>query len=212
MLKKAFTLVEVIVVFIVIGILAMVLFKNIKPNSLKPQEMTALAFKGLRAVEHAMSNVMEIDKANCPMGVFLVKKAGANNFTMQLKDNSGNSIDATEVANLFGKYIKYETAVGNFCSNTPYCSSTGIKGAKIAGTSMYIGFEVFSSVTNCPSYRLPNETSDTPAPTRYNKNTATYDTAQCWGKVYIDVNGIDTPNAYGQDVFIFGMGENGIAR
>lgn len=211
MFKKAFTLAELLIVFIIIGLISTIIFKNIRPDKMKDKEMVALAFKGIRAVEHAMSNVMEIDKVNCPMGTFLVKRAGTNDFTMQLKDNSGGSIDATEVANLFGKYIKYETAVGNFCNNTEYCSGSTIKGAKISGTNMYIGYEVFS-VTNCPSYRLPNETTDTPAPTRYNKNTDTYDTAKCWGKVYIDVNGIETPNTYGKDVFIFGMGENGIAR
>lgn len=212
MFKKAFTLAELLVVFIVIGLISTAIFKNIRPNKMKDKEMVALAFKGIRVVEHAMSNVMEIDKANCPMGTFLVKKAGTNDFTMQLKDNSGGSISATELFNLFGKYIRYETGVGNFCDNTPYCSNSSVKGAKISGTNMYIGYEVFSSLANCPTYRLPNETSDSPAPTRYNKNTGTYETAKCWGKVYIDVNGMDTPNTYGKDVFIFGMGENGIAR
>ena len=212
MFKKAFTLAELLIVFVVIGVIATVILKNVRPDNMKPKEMTAMAFKAIRAVEHAMGSVMEIDKTNCPMGTFLVKKAGTNDFTMQLYDNSGNSIDATEVANLFGKYIKYETTVGDFCNNTPYCSGSTIKGAKISGTKMFIGYEVFSSLANCPTYRLPDETSDFPAPTRYNSNTGTYETAKCWGKFYVDVNGMDTPNTYGQDVFVFGMGEKGIAR
>ena len=59
---------------------------------------------------------------------------------------------------------------------------------------------------------MPNDATVYPAPTKFNKATASHETKKCWGELYIDTNGIDTPNTYGQDIFIYGLDENGIAK
>jgi len=213
MFKKAFTMAELIIVMIITGLLTTVLIQNIRSPKIKEKEMIANAFKAIEAVEQATAKIREVDKTNCPMGTFIVKHFGKGSYSYELKNDAGTSnATATDVMNMMQRYIRFEGTIGNFCDNTPYCSDSNIKGAKFAGTKTFIGFKVYSSLDNCPTYRMPNDATTYPAPTKFNKATASHETKKCWGELYIDTNGIDTPNTYGQDVFIYGLDESGIAK
>ena len=48
--------------------------------------------------------------------------------------------------------------------------------------------------------------------TVFNKSTGNLDTDKCWGSVYIDTSGTKGPDALGQDVFVFGLNSQGVAR
>lgn len=211
-MKKAFTLTELLVVFVIMGILAVAMIQNFQSRDYTTKQFAAFGIKGVELFEQAAARIKEVDTVNCPLGTFLSKRGGKSDFTIEIKDSSGNSIDAEETANLFAKYIRYEGSVVNFCSNTGYSSCSGtIKGYKIPGGKMYIGFKVFSTPADCPAYRMPNDTADV-TPTYFEKNTGEFKTAQCWGEYYIDTNGKEPPNERGKDVLVFGMGEYGLAK
>ena len=213
MFKKGFTIVELMVVFVIIGILTVALVKNVRSADVKEKEATAQALKVLRTIEHAIINVRELEATSCPTGMFINRNYGTNTYSYELKNSEGTAAaNAADVATLFGKYIKYEGDVGNFCNNTPYCSATDIKGWRIAASNTYVGFKVYSNLANCIQYRMPYEATNASPPTRFNRNTGNFDTAQCWGELHIDTNGNEAPNEYGKDVYIFGLGEDGIAK
>lgn len=213
MQKKAFTMTELTIVMIIVGILVTILALNVRNISVKEKAMVANGFKTIEAVEQAFAKIREIDKTNCPMGSFIVKQAGKGTYSYELKNNAGNAAaDASDVINMIARYNRFEGTIGTFCSKTPYCSNTAIKGAKLAGTDIYVGVEILTNISDCPTYRMPNDASTYPAPTKINKKTGASETAKCWGKLYIDVNGADTPNTLGKDVFVFGLDESGLAK
>ncbi|MBQ8636199.1 type II secretion system protein [bacterium] len=213
MFKKAFTMAELLAVMIVIGVLATALMQNFRSPKVKEKELIANALKAIEVVEQAFAKVKEIDKINCPTGTFISKQIGTGTYAYELRNDEGtSSASATDVVNLLGKYIRYEGGIVNFCSYTSYCTDTSIKGAKLAGTNIYIGFKVNTGIEDCPTYKMPNDSTTYPAPTQYDKKAADFVTTKCWGELYIDTNNIDSPNTYGQDVFKFGLGEHGIAK
>ena len=212
MKKSAFTLMETVVVLIIIGILAAVMFTNLKGQNFSEKETTAKITKVLNFIEQANSQILEIENIQCPMNAFMVKPSGATDWEFAIYNTSGSSLATTsEIINLYEKYIKYETNVLNFCDYTGYCSSNSIIGAKVSG-DIYFGIEKFNSISDCSSYRMPNETTDNPAPTKFNPKTGTNDKVKCWGKLYVDINGTKDPNTYGDDVFIFNLGQYGIVK
>ena len=213
MLKKAFTVAELLIVMVVIGVLATSLAHNFRLPKVKEKEMVANALKAIEVVEQAFAKVKEIDKTNCPTGTFISKQIGTGTYAFEFKNDEGTSnVSSADVIDILGRYIRYEDGTVNFCTYTGYCSDTDIKGVKLAGTNIYIGVKVNSSLSDCPDYKMPKESGDFPAPTNYNKSTGSFDTAKCWGTLYIDTNNIDSPNTYGVDVFKFGLGEHGIAK
>lgn len=213
MRKKAFTMTELTIVMIIVGILAAALALNIRNVKVKEKAMVANGFKTIEAVEQAFAKIREIDKTNCPMGSFIIKQAGKGTYSYELKNNAGTAAaNASDVINMIARYIRFEGTIGTFCSKTPYCANTAIKGAKLAGTDIYVGVEILTKVENCPTYHMPDSETTYPAPTKINKKTGNTETAQCWGKLYIDVNGADTPNTLGKDVFVFGLDESGLAK
>ena len=212
MKRHGFTLIETVVVIIIIGILAGIMLTAIKGQNFSEKERTAKITKVLNFIEQANSSIIELENKQCPTGSFMIKPAGATSWEFSIYNPSGSALaSATEIVNLYEKYIKYETNVLNFCDYTNYCSNNAIIGAKVSG-DIYFGIEKFTSISDCSSYRMPNEATDNPAPTKFNPKTGTNDKVKCWGKLYIDINGTQDPNTYGDDVFIFNLGEYGIVK
>ncbi len=193
--KKAFTLAEVLVCLMIIGVLAAVMIQNIKTKDFTEDGYTATALKILDNVQQASLKIRELEPERCPTGSFMVDVAGDWEFT--LVNDSQTALNTSEVLNLYGNYLKFEETDLNFCDHTPYCSDDDIKGAKLAGNS-YIGFEV-GAIEDCPDYYMPNT------------DTIISGKGKCWGKLYIDVDGSKGPNTLGKDVYVIGLNENGIA-
>ncbi len=194
-MKKGFTLAEVLVCMVIIGILAIIMVQNVKTKDFKEQGYIANALKIAENIQQASLKIREIEKTNCPMASFMVDIMGTWEYA--LINSSGNNATASDVINLYAKYIKFENTGLKFCDYTSYCSDDKIIGAKVPPES-YIGIEVIS-VSDCPSYYIPGSTTTTPGK------------GKCWGKLYIDVDGNKGPNQLGKDVFVYGLNEIGVA-
>ena len=192
--KKAFTLAEVLICLMIIGVLAAIMIKNIKTKDFTEKGYIASAYKALESVQQASLQICELETTSCPMQSYMVNVAGDWEYT--IVNASGTNANTEEILNLYDNYLKLEDTGINFCDYTPYCNSDSIKGAKIAGNG-YIGFEV-TEVQTCPDYYLPNST------------TLMKGEGKCWGKFYFDADGKKGPNELGKDVFVFGLGERGL--
>ncbi len=208
MFKKAFTLAEILIVVMIVGFIAMALIKALSNNSYTEKAMHANALKTITAIEQASAEIKDTEHTQVPTGAFMEYVTGQATYTTYNASGSAQAT-ASDIVTLFSKHLKFEKEGINFCDYSS-CSDASVKGAKMVG-DVYIGFGNIA-IANCPSYRLPNETTDSPAPTYLNPNTRNFETQKCWGKVYIDVNGKNGPNTQGKDIFIFGMGANGLAR
>lgn len=209
---KAFTMAEIIIVMTIIGFLAVLLMVSVRPDKFRDETNLANARKAIEFINQASASIMDLEKEQCPAGKFMVKPAGAATWEFALLDSEGKEADSDDIAELFGNHLKYETSVGDFCAATGNCiEDVTISGAKVIG-DVYIGFEKFEDIQDCPAYRIPGESADTSAPTKFNPKTGAQEALQCWGRLYIDVDYKDTRNTIGQDLYIYGLGENGIVR
>lgn len=208
---KGYTLAEVTVALMIMGIICMLMLNSFKSKDYKEETNKILAKKTISQFEQATTDMINKNKDNFPAGSWMVKVPGASDYIFAVK-KSGSSTDAsaTDIINLYENYLKYETSVINFCDYSDVCTSSEIKGARLAG-GVYFGIEK-TDIEDCPAYRLFEENRIYETPKKYNIKTKEYEPKKCWGKLYIDVNGSDIPNIEGEDIFVFGMGEYGIER
>lgn len=208
-MKKGFTLVELTIAMTIIAVICVIMVQAINPKKFNEKTNKASGIKAINFVEQACAQILDLETTQAPASRFMVKPAGGSwEFAIYNTDGT-TSADSLALATLFGNHLKYESGILNFCDNTSYCSDTSIQGARVAG-GVYIGFEKLNSIVSCPAYRMPGETTDNPAPQEFDNGS--YTAKQCWGKLYVDVNGKDAPNQYGQDVFIYGLGEYGLEK
>ena len=212
MIKKAFTLAEILICVGIISIVIVFLIKTLKPNSYDEKTSIIGARKFIETVDEALLQITAIEKAQCPDGKYLVN-AGGSSPEIAIYNPAGTAvISSSEFVTLISKHVKFEEYPINSCTYTSQCTGTSIKGGKLAGGA-YIGFEIYSTVADCPGYRNPGDTANSPAPTKFDPASGTYPTAKCWGKFYMDVNGPNKgANTLGVDVYVFGLGENGLAK
>lgn len=208
--KKAFTLVEMTVVMVIIAIIAMVVIRNIKHQDYTLKAQTILAQKIVRNVEEAIVRILEAEKTQCPSGKFMVKPVGYDWEFATKKTDGTTAANSTALVELFGKYLKYDSGVINFCDMSS-CSSTSIKGAKLAGGG-YIGIEILSSISDCAEYSLPGTDETLPAPVEFMNGSM--QTKKCWGKLYINTTKVGSSSdiVTGQEEFILNLGEYGIEK
>lgn len=202
-MKKGFTLVEITIAMTIIAFLCLIMIQTINPKKFDEKANQANAIKAINFIEQACAQILDLETTQVPASRFMVKPAGGS------WEYASTATTSSALVALFGNHLKYESGEVNFCDNTSYCSDTKIKGARVAG-GIYIGFEILGEIKPCPAYRMPGESADNPAPQVFNNGS--YTAKQCWGKLYIDVNGKDAPNTYGKDVFVYGLGEYGIEK
>ena len=199
---KAFTLAEILIVLSLIGIFTMIFTRNFKPDELHKKTDKLTQLKVINLIDEASKKLMN-NADNCPTGKFMEQVVGTWDLTTY---KSGSVISSSvDIYDIFKKYIKFRNGGVEFCNHTPYCSATGIVGGHLSG-NILIGFEKMSSIENCPTIYLPGNTSKTTL-TEFD-GTRT----KCWAKLYIDTNGNKGPNTEGEDVFIYGIKEDGIAK
>jgi len=223
----AFTLAEILIALSVVGIIAVSMITILDKSSMDEDINTAKAYQAFEAVQQGSAKILSTETiynadegtAYCPEGKFLTKVLASNTATATdrytyeyaIVKGADASTAATkaDVLELYKKYIRFDDRKAdlNFCTYSNYCDSTNtnITGGKLAGTT-YIGFEVFgdTALQDCPNtYYLPQSGE------LITKTEGT--TGKCWGKVYVDVDGKKGEGALGKDVFIWGLGESGIA-
>ncbi len=197
-MKKAFTLAEIMVCISVMGILAVVMLMNIKPENFNKKSNIANAYKAIDEFEKASQMIREKETNAVPSGNFMTKILDEYEYAIINED--GSLKDANEVLELFQKYMKIENVGEEFCDNTGYCSSgDSYTGAKLT-SEVHVGLEVLDKIEDCPIPKIPID-PDAVVPER----------GKCWGKLYVDTNGKKEPNNEGEDVFIFGLNEKGVA-
>lgn len=197
-MKKAFTLAEIMICISVMGILAVVMLLNIKPEMFNKKSNIASAYKAIDEFEKASQKMREKETQAVPSGDFMTKVL--DEYEYAIINDDGTTKDATQVLQLFSKYMKIENVGEEFCDNTGYCSSgESYAGAKLT-SQIHVGLEVLEKIEDCPIPKIPLD-PDAILPER----------GKCWGKLYIDTNGTDKPNEEGEDVFIFGLNEKGVA-
>ena len=211
MLKKGFTLAEILITLFLIAVIVAIVLKNIKLSSYEEKSTITKALKAMDAIEQASYHIRDFEQNSCPTRSFMENIAGK--YTYTLMNNKGNKpANASDIVALYGKYIRYQNTSLNFCEYSGYCNNnTAIKGAKLVGGT-YIGFENKANIFNCPKYYLPNDSTKLNTPTMLNLKNGNMEASKCWGNVYIDVNGEKAPNTLGKDVFVFGLNGMGIAK
>ena len=210
--KNAFTLAEILIVIVIIGIIAVILIQTLNPNRYSEKTNIANARKGLELIKQASAQMLGLEKEQLPTSSYMIKMPGSDKWELSILNESKTDATTEDLVNLFGKYIKFESDVINFCDYTSFCDNEEIKGARVAG-GIYIGFEMFdeNDIDDCPAYYMPNVENQIDAPHTMDKTTGEFDEIkQCWGKVYIDVNGTKGPDEEGKDVFVYGLGEYGV--
>lgn len=204
--KNAFTLAEVLLALMIIGIVAACLARVMKSNNYKEKGNTLMAYKAIETVSSVSSQIRQTETEVLPTGKFMIKNAGGTyEYAVLSTDGGGKLAPVTELAGMFGDYMKKDGSVINFCSVSGACSNNNIKGFRLPG-DLYIGFELFSAPADCPSFYMPdNKTTAISAGKNFDGTTK-----KCWGKLYIDTNGAKGPNTLNEDYYVFGMDENGV--
>ncbi len=204
--KLAFTLTEIMLAIVIIGIVAACLARSIMNNNYDEKGNTMMAFKAIETVSSISSQIRQTETEVVPTGKFMVKNAGGTyEYTVLSTKGGGALADVTELANLFGDYMKKDGNVINFCSVSGACSDENIKGFRLPG-NLYLGFEKYSSIQDCPSFYMPDNKTTSISAGKYFDGT----TKKCWGRLHIDTNGAKGPNKLNEDYYIFGMDENGV--
>lgn len=212
--KSAFTLAEVIICLMIISVIAVIMITNVNYKQFDEKANIANGLKVIDIIDQATTEILEVETNSCPSGSFMTNSAGTFEFTT-MNEAGTDPANINDIIALFSKHLKFEKQNIDFCSHTPYCKNAGLTGKNIKGGmlpgNIYLGFEL-TDVTNCPDFYMPNSADLITAPLTLNTLNGNFETAKCWGKLYVDVNGDKAPNEFGQDVFIFGLNGRGIAR
>ena len=216
MKKHAFTLAEVTLVLAIIGILAIVMIKNIKTDTFKDKELKAGAVKVVNDFNIASMKIREIEHDKCPNAAFMVKAGDDWVYTLTEKD-------ATKVLDLYGEYLKFDkprSGYYNFCDHTGGLKDEGceesadIAGIRLAG-DIYVGLKMNLEndvPKDCPTsyYRINTAAKDETPGVQNQNDEVTISGEKCWAKLYMDINGNAGPNEVGQDIFVYGMNSDGV--
>ena len=211
MKNKAFTLAEILIVMTIMGILAIVMIQNIKTDTMSEKTNYAKAYKAIEVFDEASANIRHASDADCPLGslMYTTGKNANGTYDYDIGLNLPDSDKEEAALNIYSKYIKFDKTNLNFCNFSKYCADNDISnlaGARFSN-DIYIGLEILDSISDCPDFYMPETEGVITQKTKVNGKKA-----QCWAKLYIDVNGNDGPNTLGKDIYIFGLDENGINR
>lgn len=200
MKKQAFTLVETIICLTILGVLAVVLLSNLKPDKFNEKALIAQGYKVLESFDQASIKIREVEHDKCPMASFIAQAPGEN--SLGLINASGAEMSLDEIYALYSDYIKFvNPSKISFCNNTTYCTTASLDDKTLAGAKLPTGAYVAiqkTAIVKCPNYYIPGESG-----------VKTSDEL-CWGKLYVDGNGKEKPNELGKDIFVFGLGDQGV--
>lgn len=214
-MKKAFTLVEIMICMAIIGTLAVIMLSSINNQGFDEKEWALKAHKTIRLIDEMSAQIIQKEVDQLPTGAFMTDTTGSYEYAICATATScSTKASSKQVVDLFANYIKFEKTYSQL--KTAYTGYSAIKnnsnvaGGRIAG-DIYIGFLTTKTVSACPSevYIPPFETEGGKMLSSTSHSTSD---KKCWGTLYIDVNGNKKPNELGKDIYVFGMGEMGIEK
>ena len=217
--RMAFTLAEILIVVMLIGVLAMVMMKKTSTKGFEDKANLANAQKVFNNIQEAAVNILANEEEKCPAHLFITKIAGTYEYAIVKDREDEEPANTDDVLEIFSKYLRFEKNNLNFCEYSNYCesSNTSIKGGRLSGGNIYIGFEVFGDdeLQDCPNeYYLPSYSENDSANKEISSELITKEegtTGKCWGKVYVDVDGLKGKGELGKDVYVWGLTEQGLA-
>ena len=193
MKKNAFTMAEIILVMLIIGIISTIMVTTLKPQSYKDIGLAIQARKVASEIDGATSRI-------------LMNDTRSGNFNVLIDIDNSTSFKTTEAGygkNLAKLYKKYLVATRTQCNAWDAQN-------KIGCPCYYPGFSGASAFYlkdgSCMAVATGRLEVDTIFPGEDEYITATANN----GAIFIDINGADTPNTLGKDQFILPIGEVGI--
>ena len=207
--KTAFTLAEVLITMVIISFISLTTIKVVKNSNdtFSGKDDYSKVYKVIENFDYAFAQIRDLEKINCPMGKFINKTKIATSGTMYAYEKVLSAANATAVFNILKNYIKFDEEDLNFCDYSGYCNDStqaNNPAGKLAG-DIYVGINMYESISDCPDYYVPDTGLIT-----VRTDIKTGEKPKCWGNILIDINGAKQPNSLGEDVYVFGLDENGI--
>lgn len=201
--KNGFTLAEVLITLGIIGVIAAIMLPAIVGNTRK-QTMGSEVGRAKELLEHATANVILSANKNNGDGHIFTTISG-----LKKKDVIGGNSDDWLIT-------KDETASENWINTT--LSITGLKDFRVQESylnsiKMYSGDDTLSSViesiSEFPTYRFDKLGTIIIYEPIGDIDLSTAGENSVITRVLFDINGEEEPNRIGQDIFLFGIANNG---
>lgn len=186
-LKKAFTMAEVLLVMVVMGVVGAIALSTLKPQDMKQEIMVALANKMLAEIDEATEQIIVNNTPNGYLTKIYVPNSTTNTF--KFSSNCGY------VEKYYRKYLTPTTKkvanaqknnwYGIPYSNYFYLKNGGIIAFSCASTGNYVTI-------------FPEEERHTSVSNDF------------YGRIMFDINAEEPPNDLGKDVFCIPIGKKGI--
>lgn len=183
-MKKCFTLSEVLITLVIIGVVAAITVPTLFANYVEEEKKSKIK-KGYSTLSNAMTRV----------------KAFGGSLILDYEIND----DVQTVTKWFDEYLKPQLITTKICYNTPGCwSSNGVKylnGSTANGGNVGIGYPTVAAVLNDGMFISVDR--DTVSGFGINSSNQ-------YGLIlYFDINGDKKPNVVGKDIFITVYTEEG---
>ena len=206
---SAYTFAEVILAIVIIGVISVMMLRNMKTSGVDEKATVAKATKGFAAISQTLEQIRVSESDSCPAQTFItkVKNNGAYVYEYALLNSAGNAADTDWVYKMFDNHMNFDEIDLKFCDYTSSCSDNNIKGAKVS-SDMFVGLEIYgnSALQTCPKkYYMPDGSI-------VDKTSVADDkVGKCWGNVYLYIKNKKNTSTEGKNFFKWGLGENGLA-
>ena len=189
-MKKAFTLAEVLLTLVIIGIIAAITIPNIHANS-QEQERIARVKKNYSILANAMTLV----------------KAYGGDFIFEVSNDSDQNMK-----DWFDEYLKPFLITTKVCYNEKGCWSSGDT-KNLNGSTVYynrtgvgVGANIITAVLNDGTFIIVDAYGKASIGTYFGMDIESDNGLV----VFFDINGAKKPNTMGKDIFVTVFTENGL--
>ena len=217
--KFGFTLAEILICLTIIGVFAGFMMNSYRKINTSEKTNILNGAKAVALLEEASAKITGFNPTVCPMGTFMTEVVDTWELTTRttagVAPTPTSPLTSENVLDIFAEELKMQEKGLDLTTRTNINfgsfgvedeDATAIKGARLAGGDIYIGFQVYDEIGDCPDVIIPGETTAT-TPKNFDGSIQ-----KCWGQVFIDVNGTDGTGVLGEDVFTFGLGKSSIVK
>lgn len=198
--KSGYTLAEMLVTIGIIGIVAAMVLPGLIVGSKKVTDISAVA-RGVELVQNGMKNILTTAQNNNKDGDGITTLS-----VIQLKDILGDDIENADTYITDGDLLFSVTKsfMGTEDYDNDYLAEVTDYSEETSANDIYDSFN------NFPAYKFAKNNIvvifEPIGDNTINENTADDDVI---ARVFIDANGAEKPNQFGQDIFLFGLTNNG---